>query len=361
MISIYRRHNPKRCNLTLRTQIKCKCPIWAAGMDADGHKVREALKTRDWFRAQNIAREWDAVGRKPKPSTRVTLTELDAAFMADADARSLAFETKRKYRGLFKQLNAFAAIKGIQFVNEIDIPFLSDFRASWKDKALSATKKLEQLRGICKFALARKWIPDNPALALQMPQVKPSPTLPFSDAEMKKIIRATANPRERAFVLTMRFSGLRISDTAILERSSLNGNELSLYTHKTGSSVRVPIPKIVAAALRKVPNGNQKHFFWTGGSKITTVCGFWRKRLDKIFTKAKVENGHSHRFRDTFAVGLLLAGVSLEDVSTLLGHESIKVTEKHYSPWIQTRQNRLTSEVARANRGYKLGTILQNA
>jgi hypothetical protein len=44
MISIYRRHDPKRCNLTLRTQIKCKCRIWAAGMDADGHKVREALR-----------------------------------------------------------------------------------------------------------------------------------------------------------------------------------------------------------------------------------------------------------------------------------------------------------------------------
>ncbi len=125
--------------------------------------------------------------------------------MSDADARSLAFETKRKYPGLFKQLNAFALIKGIQFVHETDISFLSEFRTFWRDKALSATKKLEQLRGICKFALARKWIPDNPALALQMPQVKPSPTLPFSDAEMKKIIRAAANPRERAFFLTIPF------------------------------------------------------------------------------------------------------------------------------------------------------------
>ncbi len=77
--------------------------------------------------------------------------------------------------------------------------FLSDFRATWKDKPLSATKKLEQLRGVCKFALARKWIPDNPALALAMPQVKPNPTLPFSDEEMERILKAADSPTGAGF------------------------------------------------------------------------------------------------------------------------------------------------------------------
>ena len=38
--------------------------------------------------------------------------------------------------------------------------------------------------------------------------------------------------------------------------------------------------------------------------------------------------GHPHQLRDTFAVGLLEQGVPLEEVSKLLGHESIKTTEK---------------------------------
>jgi integrase/recombinase XerD len=71
--------------------------------------------------------------------------------------------------------------------------------------------------------------------------------------------------------------------------------------------------------------------------------------LSRVFKQAKVQHGHSHRFRDTFAVGLLAAGVSLEDVSVLLGHDSIKVTQKHYSPWVKTRQDRLSTEVLRAN------------
>ncbi len=54
----------------------------------------------------------------------------------------------------------------------------------------------------------------------------------------------------------------------------------------------------------------------------------------------------SHRLRDTFAVDLLEKGVPLEEVSKLLGHESIKTTEKHYSKWMKGRQDRLDSLVS---------------
>jgi len=53
-------------------------------------------------------------------------------------------------------------------------------------------------------------------------------------------------------------------------------------------------------------------------------------------------------FRDTFAVEMLLAGVPLDQVSILLGHKSIKVTEKHYAPWVRARQEQLENSVRRA-------------
>lgn len=49
-------------------------------------------------------------------------------------------------------------------------------------------------------------------------------------------------------------------------------------------------------------------------------------------------------FRDTFAVELLKHGVSLETVSMLLGHASIRVTEKHYKPWVKTLQDKLEAD-----------------
>jgi integrase/recombinase XerD len=44
---------------------------------------------------------------------------------------------------------------------------------------------------------------------------------------------------------------------------------------------------------------------------------------------------------------MLLSGVPIERVSVLLGHSSIRVTEKHYSPWVLARQGQLELDVRR--------------
>jgi integrase len=63
---------------------------------------------------------------------------------------------------------------------------------------------------------------------------------------------------------------------------------------------------------------------------------------------ARIPNGHVHRFRDTFAVELLLAGVPIERVSVLLGHQSVRITERVYAPWVRSRQEQLEADLARA-------------
>jgi hypothetical protein len=50
----------------------------------------------------------------------------------------------------------------------------------------------------------------------------------------------------------MRYTGMRISDTAMLQASALNGNRVFLYTHKTGIPVQVPVPDFVANELTSV-------------------------------------------------------------------------------------------------------------
>lgn len=74
----------------------------------------------------------------------------------------------------------------------------------------------------------------------------------------------------------------------------------------------------------------------------------WQTRLRKLFKLANVPNGHPHRFCDTFAVELLLAGVPIERVSILLGHQSVRITEKHYAPWARSRQEQLEADLANA-------------
>ena len=66
-----------------------------------------------------------------------------------------------------------------------------------------------------------------------------------------------------------------------------------------------------------------------------------------MFKLATVPDGHANRFRDTLAVELLLAGVPLERVSVLLGHQSVKVTDKHSTPWVRARQEQLEQDARR--------------
>ena len=96
----------------------------------------------------------------------------------------------------------------------------------------------------------------------------------------------------------------------------------------------VPLPDFVETAFEAVPI-SERYLFWTGQSKVNSATGDWQRTRKVVFEQAGMPEGHAHRFRDTFAVGLLQAGVPMERVSVLLGHSSIKVTEKHYSPWVR--------------------------
>jgi integrase len=101
-------------------------------------------------------------------------------------------------------------------------------------------------------------------------------------------------------------------------------------------------------ALKKLTTNDSGRYFSTGSAKPQTARANWSRYLDSLFALAKIDRAHSHRFRDTFAVELLLAGAPLETVSVLLGHSSVKITEKHYKPWVRALQRKLEQEVKRA-------------
>ena len=86
---------------------------------------------------------------------------------------------------------------------------------------------------------------------------------------------------------------------------------------------------------------------WTDESTVQCTTGDWQRTLKGVFNEAGIPDGHAHHLRDTFAVELLMAGVPIERVSVLLGHSSIKVTEKYYSPWVAARQEQLEADVRR--------------
>lgn len=145
----------------------------------------------------------------------------------------------------------------------------------------------------------------------------------------------------------MEHSGLAIGDATRLDTSRIAGDRLFLRRMKTGTRVYVPLPPFVVEALQSLTLYKGKYFFWTGDGLPETHAGNYRRTLRRLCEQVNVPNGHPHRFRDTFAVRLLREGVPLERVSKLLGHKSIKITEQHYWPWVQSLQTQLEEDVRR--------------
>lgn len=351
MLTVYRRHQPPCRHLSRRFR-NCKCPIWVQG-SLRGEYVRRSLDLRSWEAAADLVRGWEASGEigviKPEVPSITSSVE---RFLADARARQLQLETIRKYENLLgHRLQSWCRAQGYSLLKQLDVSAARDFRGTWADGASYATKNLERLRAFFRFCEHAGWISRSPALSLKAPKVKQAPTLPFTRAEMKRLLNACDEypgnkARMRAFVLTMRYSGLRIGDTLALTPDRLEGNKLFLYTQKTGTPVYVPLPPAAVKALRGLDTGSL--FFVTGNAKPQTARANWSRYLHTLFDLADVQNGHSHRFRDTFAVSLLEKGVSIESLAVLLGHSSIRVTERHYKPWVRTLQNRLEAEVRKA-------------
>lgn len=364
MLTVFRRHK-KSCEHRKdgRRYRRCRCPISVEGFLA-GQEISKSLNICDWEKAQELVREREARGYWGTPSESsanggpISIAEVGSRYIADAEARQLSEETIKKYKRLFKKLETFSDRRGIIFVVSLSVDVLSAFRSSWKLGPRTSVKELERLRGLLDFARDREWITKNPAMELKAPKPKPRPTMPFTHEEMIRILAALDSygkragvqsaQRLRAFVLLLRYSGMRIGDTVSCGVDRIKDNRLFLYTQKTGVPVYCILPDFVVGALEASPRTCEGFYFWSGVSKLHSAVGKWQRRLKRLFEFAEVPKGHAHRFRDTFAVELLLAGLPLERVSVLLGHQSIRVTERHYSPWTRSRQVQLEEDLARA-------------
>jgi site-specific recombinase XerD len=186
---------------------------------------------------------------------------------------------------------------------------------------------------------------------------------PLTRDEMASLLAATSQcdfaseiaDRVRIFILLQRWSGLACIDAATLPRNLLrvDNNLTQVHRTKTDAEVFIPLPPTVAQMLRAHANDHPDYFFWNPDrmKKTSLICQFgdW---LRLVFDKAGVKHGQqemlSHRFRHTFAVELLLAGMPIEQVSKLLGHKTVRTTERYYSAWVTERQRKLEADVKQA-------------
>lgn len=365
MLSVYTRHS-RLCKHKDIHYRQCRCSKWIRGVLENPGAIRMSARTRSWEKAERRAREIEQ-----NTEGRITIIRAVDAYLNDEQGRRLKPATLRQKKAFFeRQLLPWCKEHGLCRLDQLQVSPLRKLRQSWDVNSTTAGRWHERLRSFFAFCLANGWVAKNPTNALKRPVTTGNrPTDYFNRREFQRIVFATEKyeyggghdcrhraKRLRALVLLMRWSGLAIKDAVGLRREGLDDSgALFLRRAKTGVPVFVPLPPMVVSLLQGLPSMPPNYFFWSGRGDLCSAVKGYQRSFRKLFRLANIRypDGtpkpcRSHMFRDTFAVELLLAGVPIDRVSVLLGHHSVKMTEKHYLPWVKDRQKQLTALVRRA-------------
>lgn len=367
MLKAHRRHL-KSCphvrkgwNYTL-----CSCPLWCDGI-LNGIRVKRSLGTNDWDRALRRIRILEQGGeqmpdvRKPARTIATAVTE----YLDSCRGRNLRESTIDSYSKTLGYLDGTAAL------DAVGPDFVEAHRKKREIASNTWRKELEHLRTFFAWCIEHEWIDRNPAKRLRMPRVEDLTTLPFTPEEVSKLLAACdqissddsaetpwIRKRARALLLLLLYSGLRISDVAQLRRSALElSGHLVLKVLKTGVRLKVLLHADAVAALQALPAISREYFFWTGNGDLITCIKNMRRTVQRLGAIAKV-HAHPHRFRDTFAVELLTQGADIRTVQKLLGHTSVRTTEKHYAHFVAAHQSLLDTAASRLEFQPKAGRPL---
>lgn len=368
-ITVYVRHKTT-CPLRKNEFAKgCGCRKWLRWTQ-DGIRLRRNAETSSWTEAEKLAKEIQAevAGEYVEETDKGTAAAVEV-FLAAQGVKGVTTGTLGKYRLELGRLVAHCDRHSIFTVQRLTPEILVSFMATWKTLYPATGTRIAvraRLRTFLRFCYESKWLSRIPPMPTIQPD-KHNPTMPLTADEYGSLIQATntfedveTRQRSHALFRLMRYTGLALGDSLKLLKTRMTFDKkrgrwrVATARQKTGTWVSVIIPTDLAKELQALPkewkssaNGSLRrvhpdYFFWDGLSDIVNTWS--RKTVPKAFKVAQIEragNMTSHRLRDTFACGLLEKGVPLEEVSKLLGHKSIKTTERSYSPWVKGRQDRL--------------------
>lgn len=372
VITIVTRHSAK-CKFRGDEQYK-RCDCWKSlRYFQDGKIHYEATKERTWAGAKRAEQEkyqaWEEEARGvPAPREKKTVAEAAELYLADKSQQSLRGETISKNKLTVDRLVKFCDLQGINLVAMVTSEHLIAYRATWEWYDATESRKNEQtrLKSFFRWCHAHDFTSKNPAAQLSPIKGDRRQTKPYEPEEMTAILAAIPQcdlteymaKRVHALILLMRHSALSIIDAASLAKEELqfaNGEYRIVRRRlKNGMLVNNWIRSEIAAELLAVPNSNPRYFFWSGKGKQKAIAGKFSRELKPVFAKAEIEDGHSHRFRDTAAVELLKASVDIRDVQKFLGHKSLATTERYYAPWNKRQQDILDGKIKAAQQAMEM-------
>lgn len=267
---------------------------------------------------------------------------------------SIADSSYRKYKFVLARFARHLKSRGYGTVNDVIPEVMAGYAIDRQNDRRQHTEKplgpeglkadLRILHGVFSYAVKCGYLDKNPIIATKL-NTTGGKTLPFTREEIARLLLSpyvTKDPKRHALVLTLLYTGLRIDDVSGLTKRAL-ANKV-LRTQKRKKDIVLTVHPDLATALEEHSHAlNDAQRFSPYLFPTRTGRRFWSQSMDatlrRIFRHAGIDNGHAHRFRDTYAVRLLELGGTPYDISKLMGI-TLAVFERHYSPYVKELRER---------------------
>jgi len=150
----------------------------------------------------------------------------------------------------------------------------------------------------------------------------------------------------RDIFIVMIDGGFRINEASILKWSNIDfeNGVIYLYRSKVSNDDFIPMTNRLRATLmnrRRVIDSDHVFPGRYGGHK-SIKSNF---ALEGAFRRAGLDDVSSHNLRKTFATRLLNRGAAITDVQHLLGHSSVKTTERAYAAFVKNERFKQTIDL----------------
>lgn len=181
-------------------------------------------------------------------------------------------------------------------------------------------------------------------IRVKLPDVLPR-AIPASDIEV--LLGAISSVRDKALILLLLRTGMRIGELLKVKLTDINPNERKILVYLGEKNLQgraVYYSEDAAQALHQwldERNSDSAHLFpgYIGRPSISYVTAWsvMRKALECAGLEGK---GYSlHSLRHTFATDMLNAGMRLEVLQQILGHEDIQMTMRYARITDRTREH----------------------
>jgi len=376
-LNLYRRHASDCAVNKSRIPVKqrkffmdCQCPIWIYGHTPTGDTVpRQSTKTTDLKIAEGVRDSLLARPIDASPVHGFGINECIEKYLA-AKGGVVTEKTVGQNRKALERLSRYAASRGAVYVGQLTGDLLEDFKTAGLPSDMKMTTKahaIAKVRCFLKVAYLRKWTKEPLVHQTTPLRAIYEQKEPYTDDEVTKILDESLNLNGathayakhpatfRLLLELMLETGMRVGDAIHFNPAKLSqGESLWVYTFKPQKQRRAERQKTLEAFISdrlKRAIGACKWLspelpFRYGTFASSYLGGQVYERMQTIGERCGVADCRPHRLRDTFAVRRLLHGMHLEDVSRLLGHSSVKVTEQYYAKWVTSRKQRLEKLLA---------------